>query len=68
LRRNLKVGGGEFQDFRGRVSCFLAEKTQDAKRENGRELVEALFGRQIALRIKWRIGPRFGHDATETKE
>ncbi len=46
LRRNLKVGGREFQDFRWRVGSLLAKKTQDALGENGRELA-TLLGRQI---------------------
>lgn len=62
------MGGGKFQDFRGRVDSFLTEKAQDALGEDGRELVAALFGRQIGLRIIWQIGPRFGHDAEQAKE
>jgi hypothetical protein len=50
------------------VGCFLAEKAQDAQREYGRELVAALLGRQIGLRISWRIESKFGHDAAQSKE
>jgi hypothetical protein len=40
----------------------------DAQHKNGRELVASLLGRQIGRRIIWQIGPRFGHDAAQTKE
>lgn len=62
------MGGGKFQDFCRCEGSFLSDKTQDAFGENGRELVAALLGRQIRLRIRWQIGPRFGHDTAETKE
>ena len=68
MRRNLKVGCREFQDFRRRVGSFPAEKSQNAFGEDGRELVAALIGRQIRLRIIWQIGRRFGRDVAETKE
>lgn len=44
------------------------EKSQDALGENGCELATALLGRQIGLRNRWRIGPRFGHSAAEARE
>jgi hypothetical protein len=65
---HLKAGGREFQDCRGRVDGLLAKMAQDAQRKNGRELVAALLGRQIGLRISWRIEPRFGHDVAQTRE
>ena len=50
------------------MGSFPAEKSQNAFGEDGREVVAALIGRQIRLRIIWQIGRRFGHDVAETKE
>jgi hypothetical protein len=47
---------------------FLTEKSQDALSKDGRKFIAALPGRQIWLRIRWRIGPRFGHDAALAKD